>query len=257
MLRFSAHLSFLFLELPFGERMQAAQRAGFAGVECAVPEIAAGEMGRRAKELGLTVVGINTTPGEAESERLGFAALPGREKAFAQNLEAALDYAATAGAGHVHVLAGLIDGIERKNAEATFLRNLESGIRSAERAGVKLVIEGLNSRDRPGYFLSRSQDAFAFVDRFASPWLKAMFDTYHAQIIEGDVLARIAANLSRIGHIQISGVPGRSEPDSGELNHREILAGIDRLGWTGFIGCEYKPRTTTAEGVGLMKTLVS
>jgi 2-dehydrotetronate isomerase len=257
MLRFSAHLSFLYLELPFAERMEAAQRAGFTGVECAVPEIAAGEMGRRARELGLTIVGINTTPGEAEGERLGFAALPGREKAFAQNLEAALDYAANAGAAHVHVLAGLIDGIEPKDAETTFMRNLESGIRSAEKAGVRLVIEGLNSRDRPGYFLSRSQDAFAFVDRFASPWLKAMFDTYHAQIMEGDVLARIAANLSRIGHIQISGVPGRSEPDSGELNHREVLAGIDRLGWTGFIGCEYKPRTTTAEGLGWMKTLVS
>lgn len=257
MLRFSAHLSFLYLELPFAERMQAAKKAGFPGIECAVPEISAVEMGRRAKELGLSVVGINTTPGEAERERLGFAALPGREKAFAQNLDAALDYAANAGAGHVHVLAGLIDGIARADAEATFMRNMESGIRRAEKAGVRLVIEGLNSRDRPGYFLSRSQDAFVIVDRFASPWLKAMFDTYHAQIMEGDILARISANLSRIGHIQISGVPGRSEPDSGELNHREILAEIDRLGWPGFIGCEYRPRTTTAEGLGWMKTLAA
>jgi 2-dehydrotetronate isomerase len=257
MLRFSAHLSCLYLELPFARRMEAARRAGFPGVECAVPEIPAAEMGRRAKELGLTIVGINTTPGEAESERLGFAALPGRERAFAQNLEAALDYAAIAGVGHVHVLSGLIDGIERSEAESTFMRNMESGIRSAEKAGVRLVIEGLNSRDRPGYFLSRSQDAFAIVDRFASPWLKAMFDTYHAQIMEGDILARIAANLPSVGHIQISGVPGRSEPDFGELNHREVLAEIDRRGWAGFIGCEYKPRTTTAEGLGWMRTLVS
>jgi 2-dehydrotetronate isomerase len=257
MLRFSAHLSFLYLELPFAERMEAAKRAGFLGVECAVPEIPAGEMRRRAAELGLSVVGINTTPGNAESERLGFAALPGREKAFTQNLDAALDYAATVGAAHVHVLAGLVDGIARKDADATFRRNMESGIRRAEKAGVRLVIEGLNSRDRPGYFLSRSQDAFDIVDRFASPWLKAMFDTYHAQIMEGDILARVAANLSRIGHIQISGVPGRSEPDCGELNHREVLAGIDRLGWAGFIGCEYKPRTTTTEGLGWMKTLLT
>jgi len=257
MLRFSAHLSFLYLELPFAERMEAAKRAGFPGVECAVPEIPATEMSRRAQKLGLAIVGINTAPGEAESERLGFAALPGREKAFARNLDAALDYAATAGASHVHVLSGLIDGIAREEAEATFMRNMETGIRSAEKAGVRLVIEGLNSRDRPGYFLSRSQDAFDVVDRFGSPWLRAMFDTYHAQIMEGDILARIAANLSRIGHIQISGVPGRTQPDFGELNHREVLAGIDRLGWAGFIGCEYKPRTTTAEGLGWMKTLVS
>ncbi|MBV9974513.1 MAG: TIM barrel protein [Hyphomicrobiales bacterium] len=257
MLRFSAHLSFLYLELPFARRMEAAKRSGFAGVECAVPEIPATEMRDRADELGLTIVGINTAPGEAESDRLGYAALPGREKDFARNLDAALDYAATAGAGHVHVLAGLIDGVARVHAEATFMRNMESAIPRAERAGVRLVVEGLNSRDRPGYFLSRSEEAFAIVERFGSPWLKAMFDTYHAQIMEGDILARIAANLSRIGHIQISGVPGRSEPDHGELNHREVLGGIDRLGWTGFIGCEYKPRTTTLEGIGWMKTLVS
>ena len=257
MLRFSAHLSFLYLELPFAQRMEAAQSAGFAAIECAVPEVPATEMRARAQDLGLTVVGINTTPGEAEGERIGYAALPGREQAFARNLDAALDYAATAEAGHVHVLAGNIDGIARPDAEATFMRNMESAIHSAERAGVRLVIEGLNSRDRPGYFLSRSQEAFAIVESFASPWLKAMFDTYHAQIMEGDILARVSANLSRIGHIQISGVPGRSEPDCGELNHREVLIGIDRLGWAGFIGCEYKPRTTTAQGLGWMKALVS
>jgi hydroxypyruvate isomerase len=255
--RFSAHLSFLYLELPFADRLEAAEQAGFPAVECAVPEIPAAEMRRRLDDLGLTLVGINTTPGEAEGERLGFAALPGREKAFAANLEEALAYAASTGAGHIHVLAGLIEGIARQDAEATFMRNMESGIRRAENAGVRLVIEGLNSRDRPGYFLSRSQDAFAIVDYFASPYLKAMFDTYHAQIMEGDILARLAANLTRIGHIQISGVPGRTEPDSGELNHREILAALDRLGWTGFVGCEYKPRGTTAEGLGWMKALTS
>jgi hydroxypyruvate isomerase len=255
--RFSAHLSFLYLELPFVDRLGAAKEAGFPAVECAVPEIPAAEMHRRVDDLALTLVGINTTPGEAEGDRLGFAALPGREADFAANLDEALEYAATAGAGHVHVLAGLIDGIAREAAEATFLHNMEVGIRRAEKAGVRLVIEGLNSRDRPGYFLSRSQDAFGIVDRFASPYLKAMFDTYHAQIMEGDILARLAANLVRIGHIQISGVPNRTEPDSGELNHREILAGIDRLGWTGFVGCEYKPRKTTAEGLGWMKSLTS
>jgi hydroxypyruvate isomerase len=253
--RFSAHLSFLWQELPFLERLEAAKRAGFPAVECAVPEAPAAETRRRADELGLAFIGINTTTGEAEGGRIGLAALPGREAAFAANLGEALSYAAAAGVSHIHVLAGVIDGIAKEAAEATFLRNMEVGIRMAEKGGVMLVIEGLNSRDRPGYFLSRSQDAFAIVDRFASPHLKAMFDTYHAQIMEGDIVARLERNLDRIGHIQISGVPDRTEPDAGELNHRTIFAAIDRLGWTGYVGCEYKPRTTTEAGLGWIKAL--
>jgi hydroxypyruvate isomerase len=253
--RFSAHLSFLWQELPFPERLEAAKTAGFPAVECAVPEAPATEMRRRVDELGLAFIGINTTTGEAQGGRTGLAALPGRETAFAANLDQALAYATTAGVAHIHVLSGVIDGISRAEAEATFLRNMEVGIRMAEKAGIMLLIEALNSRDRPGYFLSRSQDAFAIADRFASPHLKVMFDTYHAQIMEGDIVARLEANLHRIGHIQISGVPGRTEPDAGELNHRTVLAAIDRLGWTGFVGCEYKPRTTTAAGLGWIKAL--
>jgi hydroxypyruvate isomerase len=253
--RLSAHLSFLWQELPFFDRLTAAREAGFPAVECAVPEAPAAETRRRVEDLGLAFIGINTSPGEEQGGRTGLAALPGREAAFAANLDEALTYASTAGVRHVHVLAGIVDGIERRQAEAAFLRNMESGIRMAEKAGVMLVIEGLNSRDRPGYFLSRSQEAFAIAERFGSPHLKVMFDTYHSQIMEGDIVARLEANLSRIGHIQISGVPDRSEPDSGELNHREVLAAIDRLGWAGFVGCEYKPRTTTQAGLGWIKAL--
>jgi hydroxypyruvate isomerase len=255
--RFSAHLSFLWQELPFADRLVAAKKAGFPAVECAAPEIPAVELRQRVEALGLSCIGINTTTGEAQGGRTGLAALPGCEAAFAANLDEALAYAVTAGARHIHVLSGVIDGVARQAAEATFLRNMETGIRMAEKAGVMLVIEGLNSRDRPGYFLSRSQDAFAIAERFASPHLKVMFDTYHVQIMEGDIVARLEANLPRIGHIQISGVPGRSEPDAGEVNHRHIFAAIDRLGWTGFVGCEYKPRTTTEAGLGWIKALTS
>jgi 2-dehydrotetronate isomerase len=254
--RLSAHLSFLWQELPFLERLAAAKQAGFPAVECAVPEAPAAETRRRAEELGLAFIGINTSGGEEMGGRIGLAALPGLEAAFAANLGEALAYATAVGAAHVHVLSGVIDGIAQADAEVAFLRNMEAGIRMAEKAGVMLVIEGLNSRDRPGYFLSRSQDAFAFAERFASPHLKMMFDTYHAQIMEGDILARLETYLPRIGHIQISGVPGRSEPDAGELNHRTILAAIDRLGWKGYVGCEYRPRTTTAQGLGWIKALM-
>jgi hydroxypyruvate isomerase len=255
--RFSAHLAFLWQELPFLRRLEAAKRAGFPAVECAVPEAPANEMRQRCGELGLSFIGINTSPGEQEGGRTGFAALPGLEAAFAKDLGQALDYAGEAGVRHIHVLAGVIDGIAHQEAEATFLRNMEMGIRMAEKAGVMLLLEGLNSRDRPGYFLSRSADAFAIVRRFASPRLKVMFDTYHAQIMEGDIVARLEAGLPDVGHIQISGVPGRSEPDHGELDHRHILAAIDRLGWAGFVGCEYHPRTTTEEGLGWIKVLAS
>jgi hydroxypyruvate isomerase len=254
--RLSAHLAFLWQELPFLERATAAKEAGFPAVECAVPEVPAAEMRRHVERLGLAFIGINTSPGEEKGGRTGLAALPGRESAFAENLGEALDYAQAAGVGHIHVLSGVIDGVARAEAETVFERNMEKAIRMAERAGVTLVIEGLNSRDRPGYFLSRSDEAFAIAERFASPHLKIMFDTYHVQIMEGDVIARLERFLPRIGHIQISGVPGRSEPDAGELNHRFVLAAIDRLGWTGYVGCEYRPRGTTAAGLGWVKALL-
>jgi 2-dehydrotetronate isomerase len=255
--RFSAHLAFLWQELPFLGRLEAAKRAGFPAVECAVPEAPAKKIRQRCGELGLAFIGINTSPGEQEGGRTGFAALPGLEAAFAKDLGQALDYASEGGVRHIHVLAGVIDGIAREKAEATFLRNMEIGIRMAEKADIMLLLEGLNSRDRPGYFLSRSADAFAMVRRFASPHLKVMFDTYHAQIMEGDIVARLEGGLPDIGHIQISGVPGRTEPDHGELDHRHILAAIDRLGWGGFVGCEYRPRTTTEGGLGWIKALTS
>ena len=254
--RLSAHLAFLWQELPFLERLDAAKKAGFPAVECAVPEAPAAETRRRATDLGLDFIGINTSSGEEKGGRTGLAALPGLEQAFAENLSGSLAYAAEVGARHIHVLSGVVDGIDRREAEATFLRNMESGIRMAEKASLTLVIEGLNSRDRPGYFLSRSQDAFAIAERFSSPFLKIMFDTYHVQIMEGDILARLESYMPRIGHIQISGVPGRSEPDHGELNHGVVLEAIDRLGWTGCVGCEYRPRTTTQEGLGWIKALL-
>jgi 2-dehydrotetronate isomerase len=254
--RLSAHLAFLWQELPFLERLEAAKRAGFPAVECAVPEAPAAETRRRTDALGLAFIGINTSPAEEVGGRTGLAALPGREAAFAKNLAEALSYAAEVGARHIHVLSGVIDGIARAEAEATFLRNMETGIRMAEKAGIVLLLEGLNSRDRPGYFVSRTQDAFAIAERFASPQLKIMFDTYHAQIMEGDIVARLEAYMPRIGHIQISGVPGRSEPDHGELDHRVVLAAIDRLGWHGYVGCEYRPITTTEAGLGWIKRLM-
>ena len=253
--RFSAHLSFLWQELPFLERFTAAKAAGFPAVECAVPEAPAAEARRRADELGLAFIGINTSFGEQYGGRTGLAALPGLESGFAADLGTALDYAAAVGARHIHVLSGVVEGIAAQEAEATFLRNMETAIRMAESAGVMLLIEALNSRDRPGYFLSRSQEAFGLAERFASPHLKVMFDTYHTQIMEGDIVARLEANLDRIGHIQVSGVPGRSEPDHGELDHRWVFAAIDRLGWSGYVGCEYRPLTTTQAGLGWMRTL--
>ncbi len=254
--RLSAHLAFLWQELPFLARVKAAKEAGFPAVECAVPEVPAAEMRRHVEGLGLDFIGINTSSGEDKGGRIGLAALPGLEAAFAEGLDQSLAYAEEAGVRHVHVLCGVIDGIARDAAETTFLRNMERGISMAEKAGITLVIEGLNTRDRPGYFLSRSEDAFAIAERFSSPHLEIMFDTYHVQIMEGDVVARLERYWPRIGHIQISGVPGRSEPDSGELNHRVVLAAIDRLGWPGYVGCEYKPRTTTAEGLGWIKDML-
>jgi hydroxypyruvate isomerase len=252
--RFSAHLAFLWQELPFLGRITAASKAGFPAVECAMPGAPATEVRSRCEAHGIAFIGLNTSPGEERGGKLGFAALPGMEKEFARDLAAALDYAGAVGARHVHVLAGTPEG-DREAAETIFLRNIETAIPMAERAGVTLVLEGLNTRDRPGYFLSRFDEALALVRRFHSPRLKAMFDSYHVQIMEGDVVARLEGGLGDIGHIQISGVPGRSEPDAGELDHRHVLAAIDRLGWPGYVGCEYRPRGTTEAGLGWMTAL--
>ncbi len=254
--RYSANLSILFTELPFADRFAAARAAGFDAVECWFPyERSVADLRAILDGEGLTLVGINTAPGDLAAGEWGVTALPGREAEFDRQFAEALDYAKGLGAGGIHVMAAMVGGMDGAACEAAYLANLERALRRAEGSGVNLLIEPLNAKDRPGYFLSRSDQAIAIIERLGHPGLKLMFDVYHVQVMEGDIIRRLRAHRPHIGHIQIAAVPSRNEPDEGELDYATILKEIDALGWEGWVGCEYKPRAGTVEGLGWIESL--
>jgi hydroxypyruvate isomerase len=246
--RLAANLGLLFAERPFLERFGAAAAAGFRAVELLSPyEHAATAVRAELVRHGLTQLGINTPIGrEGDS---GLAALPGREREWQEAFARALDYAAEIGARSVHCLAGCVPPEKRPAAEAMFIANLARAAEDAATAGIMLLIEPLNPRDRLDYFLSRVEHAADIVRKVGAPNLRIQFDFYHAQIVSGDLLRRFAAHLPLIGHAQIASVPERREPDEGEVNYPDILRTLDRLGYAGFVGCEYRPRARTEDGL--------
>jgi 2-dehydrotetronate isomerase len=245
--RFCANLNFLFTELPLLDRFEAAAKAGFKGVEIGNPyEASASEIAAKLKSNGLTLVLVNTSPGDAAKGERGRSALAGREKDFDADMETALRYCAATGCKLIHVMAGLVHQGARRD---TFVANLKKGTRKAAAAGVGLVIEPINRRDIPGYFLNKLPEARAVIHEVAEPNLGLQFDLYHRQI--EDVYVAVAmkeyAGLTR--HYQIANPPDRGEPDEGEMNYRWLLQQIDAGGYTGWVGCEYRPRRGTVEGL--------
>jgi 2-dehydrotetronate isomerase len=252
-MRLSANIGILFRELDFVDRFLAAARAGFAAVECWAPyDHPVAELRRAIANAGIPLIGINTVPGDAAKGEMGLAGVPGREQEFDAAIAQALDYGAALGVRHVHVLAGAVDGFSEGDGLATFRRNLALAARLAEQVGITLVIEPINRRDRPNYLLASSDRAAQIIDDIGSSQLRMMFDFYHLQIGEGDVIRRFERLLPKIGHVQFAAVPSRAEPDEGELDYRWILHEIDRLGWPGYVGAEYQPRGHTEDGLGWM-----
>jgi hydroxypyruvate isomerase len=251
MLRYSANLSMLFQEIPFLKRFAAARSAGFEAVECWFPyKVPVGTLRAVLAAEGLTFVAINSPAGDLSAGEWGLAALPGREATFKTSFMEALRYATELRIGAVHVMAGVVrPGTSRIAALGTLRQNLAWALREAERAPVDLLIEPLNGRDRPGYLLRHSDEAARIIAEFGVSRLKMLFDIYHVQISEGDITDRLRRHLPSIGHIQIAAVPSRAEPDEGELDYASLLREIERLGWKGWIGCEYRPRSTTLDGL--------
>jgi hydroxypyruvate isomerase len=246
----SANLSLLFCEHSFLDRFEAASRAGFAAVECQFPyDVPAAEIKTRLDAHGLRMIAINTSPGDAAANEFGLAAVPGRAADFKAQLAKALDYAAILRAPFLHCLSGHVATNERDAARATLLDNLAVGSAMAREIGVTLLIEPLNAYDRPGYFLSRSDDAAAIFAELGCDNAKLLFDIYHVQIMEGDLIRRLERHWPHVGHIQIASVPWRREPDEGEIAYPAVLAAIARLGYKGWIGCEYHPRGATEAGL--------
>jgi hydroxypyruvate isomerase len=247
--RFAANLGYLFAERPLIERFAAASAAGFSAVELLLPyDTAPARVKAELTRHGLTQLGINTPSGrDGES---GLAAIPGREREWDEAFKRALDYAVTIGARSIHCLAGCVPPEQRPAAETVYLRNLAGAAEEAAEAGIMLLIEPINPRDRPDYFLNRVEHAADIVGKVGAPNLRIQFDFYHAQIVGGDLIRRFEAHLPLIGHVQVAGVPLRREPDEGEVNYPEIFAALDRLGYPGFVGCEYRPRGRTEDGLG-------
>jgi 2-dehydrotetronate isomerase len=248
MTKLSANLGFLWPERPLTERIAAAGRAGFPAVELHWPYDVPAEDTRRACALaGVQLLGINTLPGEVASGDFGLAAVPGREAAFEQHFQVALDYARAAGGTSIHVLAGVVaDG---PASRTTLVGNLRGAAAEAERAGVTLLLEAMNGRDRPGYFYSTVERVAEIIDAVGSSRVRMMFDCYHVGVEQGETIARLEAMMPLIGHIQIAAVPSRAEPDEGDLDYAEVFAAIEKLGYLGFVGCEYRPRGDTDAGL--------
>ena len=247
--RFAANLSMLYPEHGFLDRFEAAARDGFEGVEYLFPyEHDAGELAARLRANGLQQVLFNAPPGNWDAGEKGLACLSGRDNEFRDGIARALRYAEALSCPRVHVMAGLApQGAERAALQATYVANLRWAAREAAKQGVNLLLEPINTRDIPGFFLNRQDHAHALVAEIGEPNVQVQFDLYHCQIVEGDVAMKIRQYLptGRVGHFQIAGVPQRHEPDLGELHHPYLFAVIDEVsaacGWQGWVGCEYRP----------------
>jgi hydroxypyruvate isomerase len=248
--RFAANLAYLFTERPFLERFGAAAAAGFQAVELQFPyDHSPVDVNAELERHGLTMLGINTPPGKREAGELGLAAVPGREREFELLFRQALDYVTAIGGRQIHVLAGKVPPDQRPAAQTTFMKNLARAADAAMKNGITLLIEPINPRDRPDYFLTRIEHAADIIAKIERSNLRMQFDFYHAQIVGGDLIRRFAAHLPMVGHVQIAGVPSRHEPDEGEVNYPAIFAELDRLGYAGYIGAEYLPRGRTEDGL--------
>lgn len=261
--RFAANLSMLYPELDFLDRFDAAARDGFRAVEYLFPyAYPAAELAARLKANGLQQVLFNAPPGNWEGGERGVACLPGREQEFREGVAKALSYAHALACPRVHVMAGLLPaGKERADLRATYVDNVRWAANEAARQGVDILVEPINTRDIPGFFLNRQDHAHELIEEIAAANAKVQMDLYHCQVVEGDVAMKIRKYLptGRVGHFQLAGVPERHEPDIGELNYEYLFKVIDEVsqqcGWSGWIGCEYKPsrgatRGGTSEGLG-------
>lgn len=245
----------MYQEHPFLERFGAAAADGFTGVEYLFPySFDARDIATRLKEHGLSQVLFNAPPGDWDKGERGIAALPGREEEFKRSIATALDYADVLGNQNIHVMAGLVGpNDDRARHRAVYIENLAYASAQAAARGHTVLIEPINTRNMPGYFLNRQDDAHRIREAVGAPNLEVQFDLYHAQIVEGDLAIKLRATIAHVGHIQIAGVPERHEPDEGEVNYPYLLKLIDELGYTGWIGCEYVPRGRTSDGLAWLK----
>ncbi|CAN7173248.1 TIM barrel protein [Acidovorax sp. LjRoot66] len=264
--QFAANLSLMYTELPFLARFAAAARDGFAAVECQFPyAFAPTELAARLADNGLAMVLLNAPPSGTdrasmatawEQQARGTAAIPGREAEFRRGVQEALEYADALGCPRIHVLSGMVPaGVERESLKGLCVDNLRWAAAEAAKSGREILIEPINLRDMPRYFLNRQDHAHELLDAAQMDNLKVQMDLYHCQIVEGDVASKLRRYLptGRVSHLQVAGVPERQEPDRGELHYPYLFDLIDSLGYAGWVGCEYRPAAGTSEGLGWLE----
>lgn len=255
--KFAANLNWLFTDLPMLERFDAASRAGFEAVEYMFPfDYDINELKEKLRSLNLIQVLFNMPPGDWEAGDRGLGCLPDRVDAFRQSVHTAIDAANALNCPTVNCLAGIpAPGSDPDLLEQTFIENLRFAAAEFAKHNVHLVIEAINTRDMPGFYLNTSAQAFDIIEKVGSDNLSLQYDIYHMQVMEGDIANTLAENLHRIGHLQLADNPGRHEPGTGEINYPFLFRHIDAIGYEGWIGCEYKPAKDTAAGLGWIKEM--
>jgi hydroxypyruvate isomerase len=257
--KFAANLTMLFNEVPFLERFAAAKAAGFDAVEYLFPyPYDKNELAALLKQHGLKQVLHNLPAGNWDGGERGIACHPDRVEEFRAGVAKAIEYATALGCTTVNCLAGKVPaGVSAAQAHDTFVANLKYAAAQLKSAGIRLLIEPINTYDIPGFFLTTTAQAGAVLDAVGSDNLFIQYDLYHAQRMEGELAATAQKYLARIGHVQLADNPGRNEPGTGEINYAFVFRHLDAIGYTGWIGCEYKPRKTTVEGLGWIKALTA
>ena len=253
--KFAANLSMMYNEHAFLDRVAAAAKDGFSAVEFLFPyDYDPADLQARFAATGVLQILFNCPPGDWDAGERGIASLPGREDEFKQSIEQALRYSDALGTSRLHVMAGLVaDEKSRRQQRDVYLRNLEYAARQAMVHDVTLLIEPINTRDMPGYLLNQQDDAQAICRQVGATNLKVQFDIYHCQIVEGDVSTKLRRDLNNIGHIQVAGVPDSHEPNTGDLNYPHLFQLLDDMEYDGWVGCEYRPRNGTSNGLGWIK----
>jgi len=261
--RFAANLSMLYNEVDFLDRFAASARDGFRAVEYLFPyDYPAEQLAELLHAHGLQQVLFNAPPGDWNAGERGIACLPGREDEFRAGIARAINYARVLNCPRIHVMAGLVPRHEDvQTIGDTYVANVRTAARQAALHGIDILLEPINGRDMPGFFLSRQEQAHALVAEIDAPNVKVQLDLYHCQIVEGDLAMTLRRDLptGKVGHIQIAGVPERHEPDVGEVNYNYLFKLIDELGYDGWIGCEYRPArgavpNATSDGLAWLKS---
>ena len=255
--RFAANLTMLFTELPFLDRFDAAARAGFQAVEFLFPyAFEANDIKARLDANGLQLVLHNLPAGDWDAGERGIACHPDRVEEFRAGVERAIAYAQTLGVKQLNCLVGKAPaGVPESVLRETLVANLRHAASRLKAAGLRLLVEPINNYDIPGFYLSRTQQALDLLDEVGADNAFVQYDIYHAQRTEGELAATLQKHLARIGHVQLADNPGRNEPGTGEINYAFLFRHLDRIGYDGWVGCEYKPASTTEAGLGWLKAL--